>query len=187
VQSEIKLDEAHHLADVVFHVTLNKRAKFGRIEVTGPPRKEATHLEHALNSVRARLKGASAKSGKPYDPKRLEAATSFIRDCLGKEDRLANQVHLKQPQYDPETNRADVSFQVTLGPTVAVRLNRDSPLDEDPEEIGPHLRGKCLRPRPGGGRTAKPCFPLSEQGGDLSDINPAQGSDESPKVTGFIP
>jgi outer membrane protein insertion porin family len=122
VQSETKLDEAHLLADLVFHVTLNKRAKFGRVEVTGPPREEAGRVEHALSSLRARLKGASLKSGKPYDPKRLEAATSFIRNYMGRENRLASQVRLQQPQYDPETNRANVAFQVTLGPTAAVRV-----------------------------------------------------------------
>jgi hypothetical protein len=122
VETEIKLNEAHELVDVVFHVTLNKRARFGRVEVIGPARKEAARLEQALSSSRARLKGASLKSGKPYDPKRLEAATKFIRDYLGKEDRLASQVRLKEPHYDPETNRTDVAFQVTLGPTVAVRV-----------------------------------------------------------------
>lgn len=122
VESETKLDDAHQLADLIFHVTLHKRARFGRAEVTGPPRKEAARLEHALSSLRARLKGASLKPGKPYDPKRLEAATSFIRDYLGKENRLASQVRLQQPRYDPETNRADVAFEVTLGPTIAVRV-----------------------------------------------------------------
>ena len=121
LQSETKLDTAHQLADLVFHVTLNKRAKFGRLKVAGPPPQEAARLERALHSFRARLKGASLKAGKPYSPERLQAATTFIRDYLGKENRLASQVRLEQPNYDPETKRADVTFQVTLGPTVAVR------------------------------------------------------------------
>ena len=108
--------------DVVFHVTLNKRARFGRVEVIGLPRKEAAPLEHGLSSSRPRLKGASLKSGKPYDAKRLEAATRFVRDYLGRDDRLASRVRLRQPQYDPETNRADVTFEVALGPTVVVRV-----------------------------------------------------------------
>ena len=36
VESESKLDEVRLLVDVFFHVTLNKRAKFGRVTVTGP-------------------------------------------------------------------------------------------------------------------------------------------------------
>jgi hypothetical protein len=63
---------------VVFHVRLNKRAKFGRVQVTGLPAKDKARLERALRSPRARLKGASLTSGKPYDAKRLEAAVGFI-------------------------------------------------------------------------------------------------------------
>lgn len=122
VQSQADLDETHQLADLVFSVALNKRAKLGHVAVTGPPPKEAARLEHALRSFRARLRGASLKSGKPYNPKQLQAATAFVRGYLGKENRLASRVRLKQPQYHHETNRADVAFQVTLGPTVTVRV-----------------------------------------------------------------
>jgi outer membrane protein insertion porin family len=122
VESETKLDHTRQLVDVVFHVVLNKRAKFGRVEVTGLPPEEATRLERALRSFGARLKGASLKEGKPYDQERLQAATSFIRNNLRKEDRLANEVRLEPPSYDPETNRADVTFQVTLGPKVSVEI-----------------------------------------------------------------
>ena len=52
LQSETKLDTAHQLADLVFHVTLNKRAKFGRLKVAGPPPQEAARLERALHSLR---------------------------------------------------------------------------------------------------------------------------------------
>ena len=122
VQSESRLDEARQLADLSFHITLGRRAKFGRVKVTGLPDKEATPLERTLGSFRARLKGASLKSGKPYDPERLQKASAFIRDYLSKKNRLASQVHLQQPNYDPETNRVDVIFQVTLGPEVFVRV-----------------------------------------------------------------
>ena len=133
VQSETKLDEAHHLVNLVFHVSLNRKAKFGRVEVTGVPAKDAAGLEQALGSFRARLKGASLKSGKPYDGKRPEAATTFLRDYLGKKNQLASRVRLRQPQYDPETNRADVAFEVALGPTVVVRV------------VGAHLSRRTLR------------------------------------------
>jgi outer membrane protein assembly factor BamA len=98
VVTETKLDEAHRLVDVVFQITLNRRAKLGRIEIEGAPPKEASHLQQALRSYRARLKGAWLKSGKPYDAERLQAATTFIRDTLAKEDRLASQVGL-QPAH----------------------------------------------------------------------------------------
>ena len=121
VESESKLDEARLLADVFFHVTLNKRAKFGRVAVTGPPANEAARLERALGSFRARLRGASLKEGKRYDPERLQRATTLIRNKLTQDNRLAKEIRLEQPNYDPETNRADVAFRVTLGPQLSVR------------------------------------------------------------------
>ena len=121
VQSESKLDEARLLADVFFHVTLNKRAKFGRVAVTGPPANEAARLEQALRSFRARLRGASLKEGKRYDPERLQRATTLIRNKLTQDNRLAKEIRLEPPNYDPEMNRADVTFRVTLGPTLSVR------------------------------------------------------------------
>ena len=38
VQTESQFDETHMLADVVFHVTLGKRAKIGNVEVHGAQR-----------------------------------------------------------------------------------------------------------------------------------------------------
>ena len=45
-----------------------------------------------------------------------------MQDFLGKQNHLANRVHLDPPTYDPETNRAALHWQVTLGPTVQVRV-----------------------------------------------------------------
>jgi outer membrane protein insertion porin family len=122
VQSNSKFDEINHVADIAFDVTLNQHAKFGRIEVSGPPPDQAARLELALRSFLARLKSASVKPGKPYDFNRLRAAQTFIPAYLSKENRLATEVRLNPPKYDPETNRADVSFQVTLGPVVKVQV-----------------------------------------------------------------
>jgi outer membrane protein insertion porin family len=121
VQSETKFDAAHQLADLVFHVNLNERAKFGRVKVTGPPPSEAARIERALHSLRARLKGANLRRGKPYNPDKLQTAMAFIKDYLGRENRLASQVRLEPPHYGSETRRVGVTFQVTLGPTVVVR------------------------------------------------------------------
>ncbi len=123
VQSESKIDEARQLANLVFHVTLNKRAKFGRVEIKGLEAGEAARLERALHSLRARAKGASLIAGKLYEPERIRAATRFIVDRLSQENRLASQVRLESPRYDPETNRAHLTFQVTPGPSVSVRTD----------------------------------------------------------------
>ena len=122
VQSETQFDQAHDLANLTFHVTLNRRAMFGHVQVKGPPPAEAARLVSSLGSIHARIKGASVKPGKPYDPDRLRAAVTFMQNTLGSEKRLASQVGLEPPTYHPETNRADVVFQVTLGPTVSVKV-----------------------------------------------------------------
>ncbi len=122
VRSDTQLDNVHKLANVTFHVTLNKRAKVGHVNVTGPPPGDAARLERAFTSIRARLKGGYLKSGKPYAPATLQAATKFIQGTLARENRLASQVRLGKPNYNPETNRADVEFLITLGPIVSVKV-----------------------------------------------------------------
>src|SRR5882724_272608 len=57
VQTELQFDEPHMLADVVFHVTLGKRAKIGNVEVRGPEPGDATRLLHATRSLRALARG----------------------------------------------------------------------------------------------------------------------------------
>jgi outer membrane protein assembly factor BamA len=122
VKVETKLDQARKLADIVYNVTLGPRAKVGNVEISGPPSAEVALLKSALRSFRARLHGANLKEGKPYDPERLQAATQFLLDFLGKQNYFANSVHLDAPSYDPETNKAALHWHVTLGPTVLVRL-----------------------------------------------------------------
>jgi outer membrane protein assembly factor BamA len=122
VKVEEKLDQACKLADIVYNVNLGRRAKFGKIEIDGPPPAEIALLKGALGSFRAHLHGANLKEGKPYDPERLQAATQFLQDYLGKQNHFANKVHLDAPSYDSQTNKAALHWQVTLGPTVVVSL-----------------------------------------------------------------
>src|SRR5262245_44225815 len=123
VKRETKLDELHQLANVLFHVNLGKRAKIGQVKVVGIPPQEAADVQGALSSVRARLKGASLRKGKLYNAHRLEAATAFIRNYLSNENRLANEVRLQPPNYDPATNRAHLTFEVKPGPLVSVEVS----------------------------------------------------------------
>ncbi len=44
-----------------------------------------------------------------------------MKGALTKQHRLASSVHENLPQYNPATNRVDVSFNVKLGPLVTVR------------------------------------------------------------------
>ena len=125
VETETRLDEPNKVADLIYHVTLNRRAKFGQVQVTGPPPQQAVQVERALRalrSFRARIKGASVRQGKPYDAEKIRAATDYLRGYLGRENQLAQQVRLETPRYDARTNRADLDFHVILGPKVTVEV-----------------------------------------------------------------
>lgn len=121
VRTEVEFDEADQLANLTFHVALNRRAKIGNVKVTGLPEEEAARVENALHSIRARIRSAYVKPGKSYDPRRLRSASVFIRDTLNRMNRLAEVVRLEPPSYDPESNRADITFHVMPGPAVEVR------------------------------------------------------------------
>jgi outer membrane protein insertion porin family len=121
VHVETQLDEAHQLVNVTYRVDLGKKARFGKIEINGPTPESTAQLQNALHSFRALLRGAKLKTGKPYDPNRVRAAYRLLRDYLGKQNYLSSQVRVRRTQYDPRTNRADLTFDVTLGPTVIVR------------------------------------------------------------------
>ena len=48
---ETKVDDAHRLVNLLFHVTLNERAKFGTVKVVGPPSQIAAAIERSLRSI----------------------------------------------------------------------------------------------------------------------------------------
>src|SRR5713101_234038 len=122
VQTESQFDETHMLADVVFHVTLGKRAKIGTVEVHGPEPSEATRLLHATRSLRALARGASLKHGKRYTPKRIDSAIALMKRDLANRHHLASKVRVDQPHFHPDTNHADIAIDVQPGPVVKVRV-----------------------------------------------------------------
>ncbi len=133
VRLEAQFDKPHQLANLIFHVTLHRRARFGRIVITGPPPSEARRLERSLRSLWAVLRGASLKTGKPYSRSRIGAAFGYLRGQLAKRGRLAPDIHLDPLRYDLESNRADLTIHVTPGPRIAVRVE------------GAHVWGRTLR------------------------------------------
>jgi len=92
VRPEIQTDKVHGLANVFFHTKLNRRAKFGKLEIRGTTPQETAHLEHVLHSWVARLRGSAIRPGKTYSLKTLENATRYLENQLMKEDHLAGQV-----------------------------------------------------------------------------------------------
>jgi outer membrane protein insertion porin family len=122
VEGQAQTDEQHKIVNVIFNVILHKRAKVGAINFTGISTEEADGIRGALGSIWARLKGASIRAGKPYTAEHAQASIPYIQAHLRKEGHLTPQVRLQPREYHPETNRADVSFQVTPGPMIEVKV-----------------------------------------------------------------
>ncbi len=121
VKAEPQPDPAHGVVNIIFHVDLRRRAKFGTLNFAGVTEAEAERLRSALHSWHARLRGALIKPGKTYSHKRVQTAIGFLHGALARENYLAGNVRLLPPRYDPETNRADLTFQITPGPLVTVK------------------------------------------------------------------
>ena len=122
ISTSTELYEKEGLANVIFTTKLKKRAKIGTVQIQGPPEGDAAHLASVTRSWRALATGASLKSGKVYTPRRLEAARALIKKDLVKRNYLASKVQLGEPQYHPDTNRADLVITVEQGPKVDVKI-----------------------------------------------------------------
>jgi outer membrane protein insertion porin family len=122
VRPSLELHKNYGLVDIIYNVTLGKRANFGNVDIQGTTPEEAAQLAGALRSFWARLRGAAIRPGKKYKLKTVENATQYLENSLMKQDHLAAQVELLGANYDPETNRADVSFHVNPGPIVHVKI-----------------------------------------------------------------
>jgi len=122
VAPEIQTDAAHGLANVIFHVTLNPRAKFGNVVLNGAPAEQEKELQAALRSWMARLRGAAIRRGKSYSFRNVENATQYLESQLLKREYLGSRVKLQGAQYDPATRLADVHYEITPGPRVHVKV-----------------------------------------------------------------
>src|SRR5207237_1968207 len=122
VQPEIQTDQTNGLANVNFKVTLNRQAKFGDLVLNGTTPDETEHLKGILHSLRARLRMAAVRTGKAYSLRTLERASDYLEGRLKGESHLAAQVKLIGANYNPETNRADITFEVQTGPIVHAQV-----------------------------------------------------------------
>ena len=120
VHAELETDQAHGLVNFVFQTTLGPRAKFGDLTLEGVTPEESARLKGALRSILATLRATSIKPGSNFYLPRLQRATRYLQDTLGKQGHLAAQVKFIAATYDKETNRADLKFAVTLGPLVHI-------------------------------------------------------------------
>jgi outer membrane protein assembly factor BamA len=122
VKPDIKPDFDHGLVDIDFNTTLGKRAKFGKVKIRGTTPEETKKLQDSLHSFMARIRAAYIKQGKTYTPRRLQNATQFLQGALVKQKFLSSQVKLIGANYNPQTNQADIDFDVTTGPIVNVKV-----------------------------------------------------------------
>ena len=122
VEGKLQLDTAHRLVNVVFDVNLKRRANFGDVKITGVSKEQGERLAESLHAIKARARGAYLKPGKAYSARKIRAAMTHLQGQLGKQHYLAGQVKLASTIYDPQTNLADITFAVTEGPEIEVRV-----------------------------------------------------------------
>ncbi|HEY6307836.1 MAG TPA: POTRA domain-containing protein [Candidatus Angelobacter sp.] len=122
VEPRVQPDQEHGVVNVVFQVDLKQRARVGQVVLTGATAQTTAELAKSLRSLRARLRGARLKSGKPYSLPGLQKATTFLQGQLARKNYLAAQVKMVSSKYDPETNRADITFNIVQGPEISVEV-----------------------------------------------------------------
>jgi outer membrane protein insertion porin family len=112
----------HGVANVDFHVTLHKQAKFGTLTIQGGSGAQDAKLEHQDKSLWARLHGAAVRPGKSFHRSTLNHATTYLQSKLEHEGYLGAKVTLIGAKYHPGTNRADIHFQITPGVKTRVKI-----------------------------------------------------------------
>lgn len=122
VKPEVIPDPAHGLVNVTFHTTLGKKADFGEIVIQGTTPEQAKKLKDNLKGIMARLKGSAIRPGKGFSHKTIQNAQQRLESTLMSDGYLSAQVKLLGANYDPETNRADIAFEVKTGPIVKVDI-----------------------------------------------------------------
>jgi len=122
VHTDLQLDDANRLTHITFHIEPGKHAHIGKVEIRGATPQENRKLQGSIQSFRARLTGAFLKHGKPYSPRRIQAAIGLIRKKLAQQNYPANKIVLSPPDYHPDTNLADVAINVDTGPIIDIRV-----------------------------------------------------------------
>jgi outer membrane protein insertion porin family len=118
IRPGLEVDHRHGIANVIFNTNLGKHAKFGKVDITGASPEETAHLQHKLRGWMARLRQSAIRRGKPYSLKTLQNATTYLNNALIKQGFLGAQVKLLGAEYDSQTKRADINFNVNTGPKV---------------------------------------------------------------------
>jgi outer membrane protein assembly factor BamA len=132
----VRPDTTHGLANVDFNTTLGSRAKFGEVLIEGATPEETREIQDFFRSFRARLRRAAVRSGRTYSQRTLQNATRHLESRLADDKHTPVRVNITGAEYNPETNRADVTFNVQRGPVIQTRV--------EGAQLSGHLRRKLL-------------------------------------------
>jgi outer membrane protein assembly factor BamA len=122
VTPHIEPDAARGIVNVTFETVLGKHARFGAVNLESATPEQTALLQAKLKSKMARLRSSAIREGKTYTLKTIQNATVYMQNALVKQDRLGAQVQMIGAEYDPATNRANISFHVVAGPLVRVEV-----------------------------------------------------------------
>jgi outer membrane protein insertion porin family len=121
IEAQTQTDDAHRLVNIVFNCDLHVRAKISGVTVQGVSAEETADIQKTLRSFWATVSGASLKPGTTYSHGRIEKSLDHLRAHFRKEGRLAPSLR-SEPNYDPQTNRAELTLVVDSGPIVSVSI-----------------------------------------------------------------
>lgn len=133
IDPETQRDEKHLTVKLTYRCNLGPRAKIGELKFPGLPESQANELRGALSSLWARAKGASLRKGQRFTQARIVKSQDYLRTHLRNSGHLTPVVRLNEPDYQPGTNRANLTFEVQPGPLVSVRV------------VGAHIWKRTLR------------------------------------------
>ena len=119
---EVRLDKTFGLANVDFKTTLGPRAKFGEVLIEGATSEEARQIQDFFQSFRARLLRAAVRPGRTFSQRALQNATGHLESRLTDEKHAIVQVKVTGADYNPDSNRADVTFNLERGPIIQTRV-----------------------------------------------------------------
>lgn len=122
VTPQLEPDAAHGIVNVRFTIELGVKARYGTVTLDGASAEQTARLHAKLKSWLARLRGSAIRKGKPYSLKGVQNATLSMQNALINQDRLGAQVKMVGAEYDPATNLANITFHVTEGPLVHVKV-----------------------------------------------------------------
>ncbi len=93
------------------------------MNISGTTPDEAATLTNSLHGVVALVRGAAIRPGKTYKRSTLDNANKLLLSKLTKQDLLAAQVKLSGADYNNDTNRANIHFDVNPGPPIHVQIS----------------------------------------------------------------